>query len=95
MESFTRYADPSKLRSYTAAGLPVVLTDVPPNAGDLQREAGAEVVDYNPEAIAAAIRSILATKQGWEARRAAALRYSAAFDWARIVPAALARLGFH
>jgi glycosyltransferase involved in cell wall biosynthesis len=94
MESFTRYADPSKLRSYTAAGLPVVLTDVPPNAGDLQREAGAEVVDYNPEAIAAAIRSILATKQGWEARRAAALRYSAAFDWARIVPAALARLGF-
>ena len=41
VESFTRFADPSKLRSYTAAGLPIVLTDVPPNAGELEREAGA------------------------------------------------------
>ena len=52
MESFTKYADPSKLRTYTGAGLPIVTTEVPPNAHELEREAGASVVTYEPRAIA-------------------------------------------
>ena len=36
-ETFTRYADPGKLKAYLAAGLPIVLTDVPPNARELER----------------------------------------------------------
>ncbi len=38
---------PGKLKSYLAAGLPIVLTDVPPNARELASEAGAEIVEYN------------------------------------------------
>lgn len=94
MESFTRYADPSKLRTYTAVGLPIVLTDVPPNAQELAREAGAEVVAYEPGAIADGVRRILSSPAEWQRRRQAAIDYSAAFDWARIVPLALERLGF-
>ncbi len=41
VESFTRYADPSKLKSYLAAGLPILLTPVPPNADELAMQAGA------------------------------------------------------
>jgi glycosyltransferase involved in cell wall biosynthesis len=94
MESFTRYADPSKLRSYTSAGLPVVLTNVPPNALELEREAGAVVVDYTPEDLARGMRQVLETPEGWSTRRQAALDYSMNFDWAKIVPTALERIGY-
>jgi glycosyltransferase involved in cell wall biosynthesis len=94
MESFTRYADPSKLRTYTAAGLPIVLTDVPPNAAELRREAGAAVVDDAPEAVARAIGEVLDDPADWQRRREAALAYARRFDWALIVPTALERLGF-
>ncbi len=43
-DSFTRFADPSKVRAYMAGGLPVVMTDVPPNADELAAEGGAELV---------------------------------------------------
>src|SRR5205085_10434097 len=93
MESFTKYADPSKLRTYTGAGLPIVLTDVPPNAHELEREAGASVVADTPAAFAAAIEEILWSPEEWKRRRAAALAYAEGFDWGRIVPAALEPFG--
>lgn len=94
MNSFTRFADPAKLRTYTGAGLPVVLTDVPPNAAELAREAGAEIVADDPHAFAAAISRILDSPEKWTRRRADALRYAAGFDWDRIVAGTLARLDF-
>jgi glycosyltransferase involved in cell wall biosynthesis len=94
VESFTRYADPSKLRSYTAAGVPVVLTDVPPNAPQLAAEAGAEVVPDTAEGLAGGIDRALGPPEEWQRRRAAALVYSKAFDWSVIVPEALDKVGF-
>jgi glycosyltransferase involved in cell wall biosynthesis len=93
-DSFTRFADPSKLRLYAAAGLPIVLTDVPANAIELVREAGAELAADDPAALADAIRRVLASPDEWRRRRAAALRYASGFDWAEIVGGTLARLGF-
>jgi glycosyltransferase involved in cell wall biosynthesis len=94
VDSFTKYADPSKLRTYTGAGLPIVTTAVPPNARELERHAGATVVPYEAEPIANAIEEMLSSPQEWQRRRAAALSYANGFDWGRIVPEALARLGF-
>jgi glycosyltransferase involved in cell wall biosynthesis len=94
IESFTRYADPSKLRSYTAAGVPVVLTDVPPNARELAIRAGAEVVPYTAEGLADGIARALGPPEDWQRRRAEALGYSQAFDWSVIVSEALGKVGF-
>jgi glycosyltransferase involved in cell wall biosynthesis len=80
-DSFTRYADPGKLKAYLAAGLPIVMTDVPPNAGDLAAGAGAEIVDDAAGALAAGIGRALASPQHWQARRDAALAYARRFDW--------------
>jgi glycosyltransferase involved in cell wall biosynthesis len=91
--SFTRYADPGKLKAYLASGLPIVLTDVPPNAGTLAREAGAEVVDDDPAALADAVARILASPQVWEARRAAALAYIRRFDWNTLLDDLIQNLG--
>lgn len=92
--SFTRFADPSKLRTYTGAGLPVVTTDVPPNASELARDAGAEVVADDPRSIAEGIALILDSPEEWQRRRAAALRYASGFDWGRIVGGTFERLGY-
>lgn len=91
-ETFTRYADPGKLKAYVAAGLPVVLTDVPPNAGELESEAGAEVVADDPAALAAAIARALASPAAWQARRESALAYARRFDWNALLGNLLAEL---
>jgi glycosyltransferase involved in cell wall biosynthesis len=93
-DSFTRFADPSKLKSYLAAGLPIVLTPVPNNAAELADRGGAEVVPDDAEAIAAAIARCLASPQEWTARRAAALSYARGFDWSTLLDAALRPMGF-
>jgi glycosyltransferase involved in cell wall biosynthesis len=80
-ETFTHYADPGKLKAYLAAGLPIVLTDVPPNARDLARHGGAEIVPYDASAIADALSRGLASPERWQERRAAALEHARGFDW--------------
>jgi glycosyltransferase involved in cell wall biosynthesis len=89
-ETFTRFADPGKLKAYLAAGLPIVMTGVPPNAQELAREAGAEVVE--PSDLAAAVRRALASPESWRARRGAALGYVRRFEWSTLLGDLLAKL---
>jgi len=91
--TFTRYADPGKLKAYLAAGLPIVLTDVPPNARELARDGGAEVVHDNPAALADAVSGTLASADRWKARRAAALAYARRFDWNVLLDGLMQSLG--
>jgi glycosyltransferase involved in cell wall biosynthesis len=91
--TFTPYADPGKLKAYLAAGLPIVLTNVPPNAGELGREAGAEIVEYDAAAIADAISRGLGSSELWLERRNAALAYARRFDWGVLLPDVLVKLG--
>jgi glycosyltransferase involved in cell wall biosynthesis len=92
-DTFTRYADPGKLKAYLAAGLPIVMTDVPPNAHELEQEAGAEVVADDAEALAAGISRALASPDGWHARRESALVYARRFDWTALFDGLFAKLG--
>jgi glycosyltransferase involved in cell wall biosynthesis len=90
--TFTAYADPGKLKAYLAAGLPVLLTDVPPNAQALARDAGAELVDYDAKAIATAIANGLSSPERWRERRGAALTYVTQFDWEVLLADLLGKL---
>jgi glycosyltransferase involved in cell wall biosynthesis len=94
VESFTRFADPSKLKSYLAAGLPTLTTDVPPNAYELMEHAGAEVVPFDAAGLADAIERVLASPEDWVRRRSAALEYARGFDWMEIFTRALETVGF-
>jgi glycosyltransferase involved in cell wall biosynthesis len=91
--TFTRFADPGKLKAYLAAGLPIVLTNVPPNAAELAREAGAELSEYDAAAIAEAISRALASATRWRGRREAALAYARRFDWPVLLSGLLSELG--
>jgi glycosyltransferase involved in cell wall biosynthesis len=91
--TFTRYADPGKLKAYLAAGLPIVLTDVPPNAKELARHGGAEIVADDAAELAEALSRVLASPEEWRARREAALEYATKYDWNTLLPDALTKLG--
>jgi glycosyltransferase involved in cell wall biosynthesis len=92
--SFTSYADPGKLKSYLAAGLPIVTTDVPPNADEVAQRGGGEIVAFEPSAIAAAIERALADPEEWRRRRKAALALAHEYDWNVIFEKALDLLGY-
>jgi len=93
--SFTRWADPGKIKAYLATGLPIVLTDVSPNAQELSREAGAEIVGHTPDELAAGIERVLASSEIWRERRDRALDYVRRFDWPNLFSELFVDLGFH
>lgn len=93
-QSFTQYADPSKLKSYLAAGLPILLTDVPPNAEALAASGSAEVVGDSAEAFTGAIEGLVADERRWLAMRAAALAEARSYDWPVVMRPVLERLGY-
>jgi glycosyltransferase involved in cell wall biosynthesis len=93
-QTFTRYADPGKLKAYLAAGLPILMTDVPPNSTELASSAGAEIVPFDPSDLAAAIERLLTSPDQWAIRRASALTYVQDYDWNRLLEPMLAELGF-
>lgn len=92
LSSFTRYADPSKLKTYLAAGLPIVLTPVPPNANELAGVGCALLASDSADAFADAIGSLAADRQAWLTAREAALSYARAFDWPSVLDPVLSRL---
>ena len=91
-DSFTRYADPGKLKAYLAAGLPIVMTDVPPIARDLAHRGGASLVDASARSLARGIIEALTVPSEWEQRRVAALKMAQEFDWNHVLAQALERI---
>jgi glycosyltransferase involved in cell wall biosynthesis len=92
-DTFSRFADPGKLKVYLGAGLPILLTDVPPNVRQLAEDGGAEIVAPTGEAFAARIDELLGDPERWAARHRAALEYRQRFDWERLFDHSLPRLG--
>ena len=92
--SFTSFADPGKLKSYLAAGLPILMTAVPPNAADLAAAGAAEVLEHDARAFAGAARRLLESPADWATRRGAAREYARQFDWETILGEVLNDLGY-
>jgi glycosyltransferase involved in cell wall biosynthesis len=93
-DNFTRFADPGKLKAYLAAGLPIVLTGVPPNAAEIVDAGAGKLVVDSPEGVAAGIEALLDSEETWGAASRAARRLAGGYDWNAILSRTLARLGF-
>ena len=68
-DSFTAFADPAKVKSYLAAGLPVVLTALPPIAATLERRGCGVIAEATSESLAAAVTNLLLESEYCMARR--------------------------
>ena len=92
--TFTQFADPGKLKAYLGASLPIVLTDVPPNAQELAGAGAAVVVKDSPKAVAEGLQSLLSDEKTWLKAHAAAVKLAREFDWNNILKKTLKELGF-
>src|SRR5260370_19427200 len=87
-ESFSRFADPGKIKTYLACGLPVILTNVPPIAPLLEERGAGRIVPYEAGALADAIVEYLTDRERLEQARTAAIALGAEYAWDRVFAAA-------
>jgi glycosyltransferase involved in cell wall biosynthesis len=92
--SFSRFADPGKLKAYFSAGLPVILTDVPPNAREIERAGAGWVVAPSAEEFADALAHATTDVVALSAAHRATLVYAQQFDWEKLLFDGLTKLGF-
>ena len=90
--NFTYFTDPGKLKSYLAAGLPVILTDVPYNAKEIQRRDCGLIVEPDSESVANAVVDLMKDEKRLRQYRENAINYAKQFDWNLIFKENLKRI---
>ena len=81
--SYARWADPGKVKTYLAAGVPVLLTDVPWNAVEIEKEKCGLIVKNNGRDLVEKVVKILNPKNNQKYRNNA-INYSRNFDYKNI-----------
>lgn len=92
--NFVQFSDAGKLKAYLGANLPIVLTDVPNNAKDLQKSGAALIASDTPEAFATTLEKWLTNEAAWEKAHIAAKVSAKEFDWDHLLKHALLNFGF-
>jgi glycosyltransferase involved in cell wall biosynthesis len=88
--SFTRFADPTKIKTYLGCGVPIVLTDVPAIAATVVPAGAGTIVAYEAGALADAVIGYLIDPERLAAARDAAASLGSQFVWNRIFSEAMA-----
>jgi len=88
--NFTYYADPGKIKDYLGAGLPVMLSNVPPNAREIEKAGCGIVIGDDKKEIAAAVVKFMSNESELKQYRERALSYGREFDWEKIFNSAFA-----
>lgn len=81
ISSFSRYADPTKLKDYLSAGIPIIMTNVPHNSLELQDQKCAVIVRYDVDDFVDKVVNILRNKQVLKQYRKNSLEYIAEYNW--------------
>jgi glycosyltransferase involved in cell wall biosynthesis len=82
--NFSRFADPMKIKTYLACGLPVIMTDVPQIARSIESQGAGCIVPYDADAAASAIIRYLTEPHRLQQAREAAARFAINYRWDRI-----------
>lgn len=90
-DSFTYFADPGKIKNYLSAGLPVILTRVPPIATDIERKKCAVIVEYNSDDFSKKTTRILSDPAMLKKYGKNATIYAKNFDWETVFSEALSK----
>ena len=82
--NFTYYSDPTKLKDYLSAGLPIILTSVPYNAGQIQSKKCGIIVSYSKDSIGRAVIELMENSEKLKNFRLNALEMAKQFEWNKI-----------
>jgi glycosyltransferase involved in cell wall biosynthesis len=78
---WSQYADPSKIKSYLACGLPVITTTVTYMASVLEKNDAGIVVRYQTADVILAIKKLLNNKQLYDKYSKSTLQLIKTYDW--------------
>ena len=92
-DRWSHYADPSKIKTYLACGLPIITTDVTHIASQLtDRDCGIVLpADSTPQTLATTIITLMNHPRTIASMRQNALTFAKEFDWEHIFTQALSR----
>ncbi|MDD2688662.1 MAG: glycosyltransferase [Candidatus Omnitrophica bacterium] len=87
-----RFTEPTKPKTYASCGLPIIITDVPPNAAQIQENGAGIVIGYNKNDLTAAVKSLLTNEQLYNEYRKNAIEFASRYDWNNIFDRAFVSL---
>jgi glycosyltransferase involved in cell wall biosynthesis len=79
--NFSYYSDPGKVKIYLGCGLPIVITNVPPIAKEIEKNNSGLIARYNPDDFADKLSKILENYEFYEEN---AIKFGKEFDWSDI-----------
>ncbi|KKQ53549.1 MAG: hypothetical protein US70_C0002G0037 [Parcubacteria group bacterium GW2011_GWD2_38_11] len=83
-DNFTYYADPTKLKDYLSAGLPILLTDLPHNAKEIENNKCGKIIFYDKDQISQSVIQLMKDENNLKEYRMNATAYIKKFDWSII-----------
>ena len=89
-DNFSKYGDPGKIKSYLGCGLPVISTDVPVIAHDLQATGAGRIAEFSVDGFAKQILDLWSSEQTFLKARAQARQMGEKFSWPAIFDRLLA-----
>ena len=87
--NYTYYADPGKIKSYLGAGLPIVLTAVPPIAAMINEKGAGLIAGYDAASFG---EKILEISSGYDVYEKRATELGAQFDWDKVFKEAFEKM---
>lgn len=82
--NFTYYTDQGKIKNYLGCGLPILLSDVPPIAKELEKNNCGFIISNNPYEISEKIIELLNNEDKLKIYRNNVVKYRDQFDWKNI-----------
>jgi glycosyltransferase involved in cell wall biosynthesis len=80
-DTYKTWSDPGKVKIYLASGLPILITDVPPIAREIEQRGAGIIVDEDPTVLAQAVADIVSDRESYVRMRENAIALGAEYDW--------------
>lgn len=84
LDRWTKYAEPGKIKDYLAAGMPIIITDVPAIARRLESCGAGLIVEPTPLSVAQVAAELLTDRAMCARMSEAAFLLAEEYDWERI-----------
>lgn len=84
LNDFTYYADPGKIKNYLGAGVPVVMTDVPYVAKEIEKARCGFIIPYDKDKLSQVLIDFLSDTERMKTYRANALKFARKYEWDKI-----------
>lgn len=92
-DSFSYYADPGKIKNYLGAGVPVIMTDVPFVARQVEKEKCGLIVKYNEKDLSTSLLKYFSDEKMMRYFRKNALEFASKYKWQDVFDETFAQMG--